>query len=163
MKNILKLSLFSLVFLFLLPVMAFASGFQLKTLGTLNVDGVTYKQLWYTNGNVTFTGISPAGSVVSATIDGTTATATVDAAGNWTYTANLTEGDHAVAFSSSAGSLSFTLTIGPVPEGVGQLTPSELPTVGSPLPAVLAMTAGGLLVFLGGNLLYRRLKYRTVA
>jgi len=144
------------IFLLVLPISVFASGFQLKTIGALNVDGVTYDHLWYSGTNVTFTGITPTGTEVTATIDGTSAAATVDEAGNWTYTTTLTEGDHAVGFSSSAGSVSFTLTIGPTPEGVGALSPPETPTVGIITPTLLALAGGSAFLLLGFYSLRRR-------
>lgn len=143
------------IFLLILPVTVFASGFQLKTIGALNVDGVTYSHLWYSSTNVTFTGITPAGTDVTATIDGAANAATVDAGGNWTYTTTLTEGDHPVQFSSSAGSVSFTLTIGATPDGVGALTPPATPTVGIISPTIIAI-AGGSAFLLFGMLTLRR-------
>jgi hypothetical protein len=131
---------------FLPFVRVLASGFQLKTVGSLNIDGVTYSHLWYTNENVAFTGIGCTGNDVTVNIDGTTATASVDASGNWSYSTNLSAGDHQISFTSGAGSVSFTLTIGTPPEGVGSLTPSETPTVGNSTPTLLFLASGCLLI-----------------
>ncbi|OGG04924.1 hypothetical protein A2Z33_06525 [Candidatus Gottesmanbacteria bacterium RBG_16_52_11] len=146
---------FVLAFLLAVPA-AFASGFQVKTVGSMNVDGVTYDHLWYTSGNVTFTGIGVAGSAVTATVDGTGNAVTVDADGNWSFATTLTEGDHSISFSSDAGSRSFTLTIGPVPEGVGALTPAEVPTAGAIGPTLAAISAGSALLLSGMFFGFRR-------
>lgn len=124
-----------------------ASGFALKTVGALNVDGITYKQLWYTNGNLSFTGIALANTQVTATIDSTSNNVTSDSSGNWSYGATLANGDHQVSFSSGGSSIDFTLTIGQVPEGIGSLPTTQTPTVGIITPTILLLSLGVLLVF----------------
>lgn len=128
---------------------ALASGFQLKSIGSLNVDGVTYDHLWYSGGDAVFSGIGLAGTSVTATIDGTNSSITVDDQGNWSHTATLTDGDHSVSFVSDAGSVSFTLTTGPVPDGIGALTQSDTPTVGTITPTLIAVVTGSFLVIAG--------------
>lgn len=133
--------LLSFLILSLLPSSLYAAGFQLKTVGALNVEGVTYTQLWYSNGNVTFTGIALENAEITATIDGTSETITADASGNWSYTASLADGDHQISFASNESTVSFTLTIGEVPANVGALPTAETPTVGIISPTL------GLLLF----------------
>lgn len=149
---------FSLLILFLLvvPSIILASGFQLKTVGTLNIDGVTYKHLWYTNGNVSFTGIALTNAQVTATIDGASKTITADSSGNWRYSTTLSDGDHQVSFVSNESTISFTLTIGKeIPEGVSTLPTAETPTVGTVTPTI-AILLSGILLFLSPVLLRKR-------
>lgn len=143
-KFLLGLTIFaflSISFLYL-PSLVSASGFTLRTVGSLNVDGLVYSHLWYTNGSVTFTGGSLPNEVVTATIDGSAATATADATGNWSYATTLAAGDHSVSFSSIASTVSFTLTIGALPDGVGGLPTATAPTVGNIGPTALILVIG---------------------
>ena len=142
------LSLFCSISLFYFPSLAFASGFTVRTVGSLNVDGLVYSHLWYTNGTVTFTGGSLPNETVTATVDGASATTTADATGNWSYTTTLASGDHSISFSSIASTVSFTLTIGALPEGVGGLPTVTAPTVGNAIPTILLLTLGGSFIVL---------------
>ncbi len=139
---------FLLIFL-LLPKPLFSAGFQLKTVGALNVEGTTYKHLWYTNNRVTFTGTALQNATVVATINGTSETITADSSGNWSYTANLNQGDNSVSFESDGGTISFTLTIGEVPENVGPIPQAETPTVGIITPTMTFLFLGVLLISSG--------------
>ena len=140
------LILFTLTFFLIFPQSLFAAGFQLKTVGSLDVEGVTYTQLWYSSGNVTFTGTALENAQVTATIDGTSETVTADASGNWSYTTSLADGDHQVSFTSNESTLAFTLTIGAVPEDVGSLPAAETPTVGLISPTIILLFAGILII-----------------
>jgi hypothetical protein len=138
------LGLTSLVF----PLVIIASGFQLKTIGSLNVDGITISQIWYTNGsNLNFTGIALENADVTANIDGVSATVTADASGNWSYTTSLTDGDHAVSFTSNDSNIAFTLTIGEVATEAGALPSAETPTVGFITPTVIFLCLSALFIF----------------
>jgi VCBS repeat-containing protein len=110
----------------------------------MNVEGVTLTQLWYTNTDVTFTGIALENATVTATINGTTGSTTADASGNWSYTTTLNEADNSVSFESGGSTISFTLTIGTLPEGVGGLTTAETPTVGITTPTFILIFLGTL-------------------
>ena len=148
MKRFLPVFLILLTSLLAHPHPLLASGFQLKRVGALNVDGVTYNHLWYTDGKLTFSGIALANSSVTATIDSTTSAVTADSSGNWSYGATLADGDHQVSFSPKEGSVSFTLTIGKnLPPGVGQLPSAQTPTVGIVTPTVVILFSGMFLVF----------------
>lgn len=137
--------LFTISLLFL-PSLALASGFTVRKVGGLNVDGLVYSHLWYTNGNVTITGGTLPNETVTTTVDGAAATVTADASGNWSYTTTLATGDHAMSFSSIASTVSFTLTIGALPDGVGGLPTATAPTVGNIGPTMLLLAIGlGLL------------------
>lgn len=139
--------LLSLLILFLFfPQPLYSAGFQLKTVGALNVEGATYTQLWYSNGSITFTGIALENAEVTATIDGASETVTADASGNWSYTASLADGDHQISFTSNESTISFILTIGEVPETVGSLPTAETPTVGIISPTLGLLLLGGVLI-----------------
>ena len=139
-RNLLILLISVLVLLF--PQTLLAAGFQLKTVGGLNVEGVTYNQLWYSSTSVTFTGTALQDAIVTATINGTSGTTTADASGNWSYSATLNEGDNTVSFESGGSTVSFTLTIGEVPADVGGLTAAQTPTVGMTTPTLVFVFLG---------------------
>lgn len=142
MKRNLLILLLTFLLILIFPQSLFAAGFQLKTVGGLNVDGVTYDHLWYTNTNITFTGTALQNATITATINGAGGTAIADASGNWSYTATLNQGDNTVSFESGGSMISFTLSIGEVPAEVGGLTAAQTPTVGTTTPTLV-------LIFLG--------------
>jgi len=157
MKLRLPIFLFILL-LFLSPLSSLvkASGFQLKTVGALNVDGITYNQLWYTVNNVSFTGIALDNAQVTVGVDESSATVNADSTGNWSYTANLADGDHKISFSSNQSSISFILTIGKdIPENVGSLPKAETPTAATTGPTIALVTMG--LFLLSSPLLIKNL------
>jgi len=123
-----------------------AAGFQLKSVGGLNTEGATLSHLWYSNSSVTFTGTALGNATVTATIDGTTNTATADASGNWSYSTTLAEGDHQISFSSDGSTISFTLTIGQPPADIGSLPTATTPTAGNATPTIIFLSSGGLLI-----------------
>src|SRR3989304_7701430 len=88
----------------------FAAGFQLKSIGVLDVTGTMSKEWWYTTVNPPLSGITTAGSSVTVNIDSVDYQATVDSLGSWTYApTTLTDGDHQPALSSTGGNQYFTL------------------------------------------------------
>ncbi|OGC97250.1 hypothetical protein A3H89_01310 [Candidatus Amesbacteria bacterium RIFCSPLOWO2_02_FULL_48_11] len=146
-----------LVFASASPARTSASAYQLTAVGSLNTTGATFRHLWYTNGTLTFSGIAPAGETVTATIDGSAATAVADASGNWSHPVSLSEGDHTVVFAAGGSNFAdFTLTIGPAPEGIGELKTSDTPTAGAVAPT-LAFLSLGFLLTTSGLFLHRRL------
>jgi Big-like domain-containing protein len=130
---------------------ALASGFQLQYIGGLDTQGATYSEWWYSTENPSLSGITTAGDSVSVTIDGTANSATVDASGNWSYSpSTLTAGDHTVAITGSAGSLSFTLHIGStIPANVTAPSASDMPVAGIIDSTLALWLVGGLLLTLG--------------
>ena len=143
------LILLTLFLLFIFPQSLLAAGFQLKTVGSMSVEGATYNQLWYSSTNVTFTGTALANATVTATINGASSTITADASGNWSHSATLNEGDNTVSFESDGSTVSFTLTIGALPEGVGGLPEAATPTAGIVTPTLALFLMGGSLLLLG--------------
>lgn len=137
----------SALFLLVFPLTVLAAGFQLTGIGSLDITGVTYDQIWYTSGSVTFTGTSTASSEVTATIGDTSEIVTADADGNWTYSTSLADGDHSVSFSSDAGSRSLTLTIGEtLQDGVASVSASQTPVAGTITPTIFLFSTGLLLI-----------------
>lgn len=148
MRFRLPILLFLLTLFLFFPHPLFAAGFQLKTVGTLNVEGVTLTQLWYSNGNVTFTGTALENASVTTTIDGTSETVTADASGNWSYSTSLSEGDHQVSFTSDESSTSFTLTIGESSADIGSLPTTATPA-GTVEPTIAILFLGTALIASG--------------
>lgn len=148
MKSALVAFLASVVIFLIFPLSVLASGFYLKTIGALDVEGGMYSQIWYTSpGNITFTGISPPGAVISATVDGANGSATADGSGNWSYTTNLSEGDHQITFSTEVAlPLTFTLTLGAVPDGIGAIPKADTPQAGIGAPTIILLAFGGMLI-----------------
>jgi len=146
MKTLRIIVLFLLLLIF--PQIALAGTFSLKTIGALNVDGVSYKHYWYTNGNLTFSGSSLENAQITATIDGTSQTITADSSGNWSHHVSLADGDHDISFTSNGSTITFVLTIGEnIPENVGAISTPETPTVGTILPTLI-LFFGGIASFL---------------
>jgi hypothetical protein len=128
----------------------FASGFQLKAIGALDVTGAVSKEWWYSNANPALSGITTAGSTVTVKIDDVDYQATVDGSGNWSYIpTTLSDGDHSVVLTSSAGSQSFTLHIGAVPADVTAPTQQSTPVVGTTEQS-LALWLGGAIIMIAG-------------
>ena len=132
----------------------FASGFQLKSIGVLDVTGTMSKEWWYTTANPPLSGITSAGASVTVAIDGTDYQATVDSLGSWTYAPTaLTEGDHSVTLTSSAGSQAFTLHIGAnIPAEASAPAQQSTPVAGS-TAQTLALWLGGALILITGAVL----------
>jgi hypothetical protein len=141
------LIVFILVLILAKASLVTAGTFSLKTVGSLNVDGIPYNHLWYTNGGVTFTGTSLENAQITATVDGAASTVTADASGNWSYGASLADGDHDINFTADGSSISFVLTIGQdIPENVGALSPPETPTAGIISPTIAILLGGFVLI-----------------
>lgn len=142
MRRLLLNTLLFLIVFFLFPQPVLASGFQVKTVGALNVEGITYKQLWYSNGNLTFSGIALQNAQVTAAIDGTGQTVNADSSGNWSFSTTLAGGDHQISFSSGGSTVAFTLTIGEIPADIGSLPTATTPAVGTTAPTFLLLFLG---------------------
>ena len=123
-----------------------ASGFNIKSIGSINSNGLQLSHWWYTSSNPTIVGEAPAGSSVSISIDGTETTVTADSSDSWTYTTGrLSEGDHTIIVGNNGATINFVLTIGAnnVNWDAVAKTPSQtLPTVGIVLPTLLLSMSG---------------------
>lgn len=142
-------TLFIFVAVFLLTVTEVtASGFYLSSIGSMDVSATSYPQYWYTGVNPLLTGVAPAGATVNVSVDGVADSAIAGSDGTWVYQTAIAGGDHAIVLSTeAAGSYSFTLTIGEVPEGIGGISASETPVAGVSFPTIALLSLG--LVFLG--------------
>lgn len=152
-----QFKLFFIIFCFLylsFPLKIFASGFQLKSIGVLNMDGVTVNHIWYSNGNCQITGVAQPNSSVRVKVDqNPEETVQVNTEGVWIYNASLSQGDHQIVFTDSTGAvIAKTLTIGNIPKNIGALPKAETPTVGNAFPLVLFSFLG--IIFLIFPLIY---------
>lgn len=142
-----KILLIFLFFFFVSTMTVFASGFQLKTIGALDVDGVTASHIWYSSGSPTITGITTAYTDVEVSVDGVAQPKVSGSSdGTWIYHASLAEGDHTLVFTSIGSTITKTLTIGTVPANVGALTKAETPTVGIITPTLVFLFLGTILI-----------------
>jgi hypothetical protein len=156
MRNIYKLFILTTFLLITFATNTLASGFYLKSIGTLDVSSTSYDHYWYTSINPNLSGLSPANATVTITIDSQAFSAQADANGNWNYQTSIGEGDHSIKLSTPASSdYNFTLTIGPTPEGVGSLQSSDTPVAGVSSPTFILLLSG--ISFLSLPYLLRRL------
>lgn len=148
-KLLISFSVFLVISIFFSPNVL-ASGFQLKSIGALDMDGVTVDHIWYSNGTTSITGIAEAYSDVKVKVDsGAEETVSASSDGTWIYHANLAEGDHTLSFTNSGGSLiSKTLTIGNIPADIGALPKAETPTVGNIGPTMVLVLMGLVLALI---------------
>jgi hypothetical protein len=124
-----------------------ASGFNIKSIGSVNTSGQQLSHWWYTNSNPTFVGEAPSGSTVSISIDGTETSVTADGSNSWSYTSgSLSAGDHTIIVGNNDSTIKFTLTIGTENinwDAVNKGSSETLPTAGIVLPT-LALSMSGL-------------------
>ena len=139
------LGVFALILIgILLPFTVTASGFYIQTIGSMDVQDSAYPQYWYSSPNPTITGMAPADSTITVTVDGTSGTTTSDATGSWSYAVAAAEGDHSVTLATDASnSYTFTLTIGEMTEGTGgTITAPDTPAAGVGTPTIVLLTVG---------------------
>ena len=139
------LGIFALLLIgILLPFTVTASGFYIQTIGSMDVQGSAYPQYWYSTPNPTITGMAPASSTITVTVDGASTTTTSDASGVWSHAVTAAEGDHSVTLATDASnSYSFTLTIGEMTEGTGgSITAPDTPAAGVGTPTIVLLALG---------------------
>lgn len=107
-------------------------------------------QFWVTSSRPIFSGITAANTSVSGTVGSQTVSASADASGNWSWTptADLT-GDNTVSITSGSQNVSFTLTIGALPENIASASGGTLAPAGNYLPTLLILGFGGILTVFG--------------
>ena len=152
-----KKFIFLLVVLFAFSVKsARAGGFNLKSIGQVNTSGQQISHWWYSGTTPVLIGEALAGSSVTISIDGTTASVVADGSGNWTYNpGSLAGGDHSIILTNNGSTNSFTLTLGTENvdwNAVGTGGGETLPTVGVIFPTVLLTGAGGILFLMAKKL-----------
>ena len=141
-----KTILFSIFVFFFSYCSVSASGFQIKTIGGLDMDGVTVNHVWYSSNSPVITGITEAYSDVNIDVDSTPDKVTASSDGTWIYHSSLTEGDHTITFTSNGSAITKTITIGNVPADIGALPKAETPTVGNTTPTIILTLTGFFLL-----------------
>lgn len=129
-----------------------ASGFNLKSIGSVDTSGRQISHWWYSGSVPVFTGEAPSGSTVTISVDGTEGSVTAGDGNSWSYSpGSLSDGDHSVVITNNGSTINFTLTMGAgnvnwdaVNSEAGK---STLPTVGFVFPTALLSSVGlGLVV-----------------
>ncbi|MEI8067426.1 MAG: hypothetical protein WCG91_00545 [Candidatus Shapirobacteria bacterium] len=112
-KKILPLICFFALFI-VLTKSAFASGFNLNSIGALDVSGKQSSHWWYVGRQPNLVGEAAAGSTVSVSVDGVASSAVADSEGLWTYKheSTLENGDHEIVLENDGSTIKFTLTLG---------------------------------------------------
>lgn len=129
-----------------------ASGFNLKSIGSVDTSGRQISHWWYSGSVPSFTGEAPSGSTVTISVDGSEGSVTAGENNEWSYSpGSLSDGDHSVAITNNGSTINFTLTMGA--ENVNwdavnsETGKSTLPTVGIVFPTTLLSSLGlGLVV-----------------
>lgn len=129
-----------------------ASGFNLKSIGSVDTSGRQISHWWYAGAVPVFTGEAPSGSTVTISIDGSEGSVTAGDSNDWSYSpGSLSDGDHKVVITNNGSTINFTLTMGADNvdwEAVNNdANTSTLPTVGIIFPTTLFSLIGlGLVV-----------------
>ena len=124
-----------------------ASGFNLKSIGSVDTSGRQMSHWWYSGSVPVFSGEAPRGSTVTISTDGNEASVTAGDNNNWSYSpGSLSDGDHSVVITNNDSTINFTLTMGTdnvnwdaVDSDTGT---STLPTVGLVFPTVWLSSVG---------------------
>lgn len=150
-----------LVFVFVGRSDAFASGFNLKSIGNSETGGRQITKWWYTGSQPAFKGEATPGAEVVVTIDGNAMQINADSSGNWSFTPTepLTVGGHEVTIASGGSTISFSLSMGT--DGVDWNSvesggAATLPASGTTFPTVLGIGLA-MAATIGGAKLYRRM------
>jgi len=147
-KYVASLSLLFLSLFIAPPV--FAETLVLTHIGTMETKGVKYNQWWYEPQKVVLKGTGSKGANIDVTVNGkfNTVKSSVEE-GKWSYDlGTLPVADHSIVVGSGSESYSFILTIGSPPPADMKGTKGGLPEAGVLLPLlILAGLAGGLIYF----------------
>lgn len=151
------------LFLFLISVnYGLASGFNLKSIGSVNVSGLGGGHWWYTTENPLLSGDALPTVAVDVSIDGVTETAPISSDGSWQYQPKtLGGGDHQMILTSGGSTIKFILTIGAdkvdwgaVEKGGGE----ALPATGNTELTWLLIATGLAGIGLGGKIVLNAAK-----
>ena len=149
----LTISVFFIVFSLISSLLTLNSIFAGSGLVS-SIGGATFiqgtSQFWVTSSKPTITGVTTASAQVSGTVSTQTLAATADASGNWSWTpaADLS-GDNPVTITSGSTTVSFTLTIGSVPESIATASGGTLAPAGTFTPTLAILAFGVLLTSFG--------------
>ncbi len=90
-----------------------ASGFNIQSIGGVNVAGRQYSNFWHTSLNPEIIGECLPTIAVDVTLDGVASTVPCSSDGSWTYNMPAqTEGVHKLTFTNSGSTLAMDLTLG---------------------------------------------------
>lgn len=152
-KKLLLFFVLGALFFELNTTVALASGFNLKSIGSVDTSGRQISHWWYAGSVPVLTGEAPAGSTVTISVDGVEGSVTAGDSNDWSYSpGSLSDGDHSVVITNNGSTINFTLTMGK--ENVNweavnsSVNTSTLPTVGIILPTTLLSSVGLSLVAL---------------
>ena len=136
-----------------------ASGFNLKSIGSVDTSGRQISHWWYSGSTPVFTGEAPSGSTVTISVDGIEGSVTAGGSNDWSYSAGaLSDGDYSVIITNNGSTISFTLTMGTENvnwDAVNSGTSETLPTVGIIMPTIL-LSSTGLGLVLGARKLSKK-------
>ncbi|KKS03807.1 hypothetical protein A2W45_02440 [Candidatus Curtissbacteria bacterium RIFCSPHIGHO2_12_41_11] len=146
---ILIFTFFSLIsnLLTLNPVLA-GSGLVSSIGGATFIQGA--KQFWVSSPRPAFSGVTDPGGNIDITIGAEKNGVVADSSGNWSFTpaADLS-GDNQVTVATATSSVTFTLTIGALPENIASASGSTLAPAGSLTPTLAILGFGVLLTTFG--------------
>jgi hypothetical protein len=159
MKKVVMTLTLLLVILFSSSTDLLASGFHLKSIGSVETGGRQISHWWYSSPSPVFHGEALPGANINADIDGTVLQLAADSAGNWNFAvpSALTTGDHKIIFTSEGSTIDFTLTIGTENvnwDAVGKGGEETMPTVGTTWPTILTALVGVLSLAWGGKMVF---------
>ncbi|PIY80745.1 MAG: hypothetical protein COY80_01410 [Candidatus Pacebacteria bacterium CG_4_10_14_0_8_um_filter_42_14] len=155
----LRLLIFLSFFIFAVSS-AQAATLKINSIGGVPVTNQTFSYWTHTGSNPSFVGVASPSASINLTIGTTSATATAGLDGAWRYDpTTLVAGEHAIAVSSAAESMNFTLLIATEAATKGGVTatpsaaPKTLPQSGGLSSTLLLLTAG-LGSLMAGSLWY---------
>lgn len=145
MRTLYTLLLLSLVFVFV--QYSHAAEFTLTHIGALETKGVRYNQWWYEPQQVVLKGTGSKMANIDITLNDKTETIKTDGEGKWSYKlGTLDVADYRVRIGSGQDEYSFILTIGSPPPADMNTTKGGLPEAGIIGPLVGIVGIGALLV-----------------
>ena len=91
-----------------------AAGFNIKSIGGIDVDGVVMRKFWHTSLNPVIIGECPPTVAVDVDLDGTKSTVPCSSDGTWQYSMpTQSAGTHQLSFTNSGSTLALELNLGP--------------------------------------------------
>ena len=136
-------SLVVLVLFVLTPIYSLGASLQLNRIGSLDLGETMYSEWWYTGSKPTFYGTAEESSTVTVSVDGTEATTSADASGNWTYLLDKDAGDYVIVITQGSENVSFTLHLGQsLSDGTVESTESTSTVPETGLDQYLALMLG---------------------
>lgn len=155
LRKLLMLVLFGLFF-FTKPV--FAYEFKITSVGEITVGSTLSSKIWRKSTKPIIRGTATPGANISVSIDGTVLQVSADSSGDWVFTPQntLSTADHALSVTNLSNNISQTTTV-VTGSTVDANTQAEynsggiktLPKTGGPIPTVLLLGFGTILICIG--------------